>query len=66
MLQSPTLKFLSDLKKNNNKPWFDAHRKQYDAAREDFVSFIQNVINSFAKKRTSAGTFKSKRLYVSH
>ncbi|ODT35141.1 MAG: TIGR02453 family protein [Niabella sp. SCN 42-15] len=60
MLQSPTLKFLSELKKNNNKPWFDAHRKQYDAAREDFVSFIQNVINSFAKKEPALAHLKAK------
>ncbi|MFX5933726.1 DUF2461 family protein, partial [Acinetobacter baumannii] len=32
MLEATTLKFLKDLKKNNNKPWFDANRKQYELA----------------------------------
>jgi len=49
MLQSSTLKFLKDLKKNNNKPWFDAHRKEYDAAKNDFMSFIQTVIDKHGK-----------------
>ena len=50
MLQAATLKFLSDLKKNNNKPWFDAHRSQYEAAKKDFETFIQEVITKHGKK----------------
>jgi len=49
MLQSSTLKFLKDLKKNNNKPWFDAHRKEYEEAKTDFANFIQQVIDKYAK-----------------
>jgi uncharacterized protein (TIGR02453 family) len=50
MLQPSTLKFLKDLSKNNNKPWFDAHRKQYDDAKKDFEAFIQTVIDRHAQK----------------
>jgi uncharacterized protein (TIGR02453 family) len=50
MLQPSTIKFLKDLKKNNNKPWFDANRKQYETAKADFAAFIQKVIDSFGKK----------------
>ena len=49
MLQSSTLKFLKDLKNNNNKPWFDAHRKQYETARNDFENFIQSVLDKQGK-----------------
>jgi len=49
MLQPSTLKFLKDLKKNNNKPWFDAHRKEYEAAKKDFTAFIQAVIDKHSK-----------------
>src|SRR6187402_1521855 len=49
MLQSSTLKFLKDLKKNNNKPWFDAHRKDYETAKGNFAAFIQNVIDKHSK-----------------
>lgn len=50
MLQSSTLKFLKDLKKNNNKPWFDKNRKVYEAAKADFAGFIQKVIDLHGKK----------------
>jgi uncharacterized protein (TIGR02453 family) len=49
MLQSSTLKFLKDLKKNNNKPWFDGHRKEYEAAKSDFAAFVQALIDKHAK-----------------
>ncbi len=49
MLQSSTLKFLKELKKNNNKPWFDAHRPAYEMARKDFEQFIQSVIDKHSK-----------------
>jgi len=53
MLQPSTLKFLRDLKKNNNKPWFDAHRAQYEAARIDFSNFIQLVIDRLQQSDTT-------------
>ena len=49
MLQSSTLKFLKELKKNNNKPWFDGHRKQYEVAKSDFETFIQGVLDKHSK-----------------
>jgi uncharacterized protein (TIGR02453 family) len=53
MLEPQTLKFLSQLKKNNNKPWFDAHRAQYVAAKIDFSNFIQLVIDALQKSDTT-------------
>ncbi|HQV54327.1 MAG TPA: DUF2461 domain-containing protein [Chitinophagaceae bacterium] len=53
MLQTSTFKFLKDLKKNNNKPWFDKNRKVYEAAKADFISFIQAVIDQHGKKDAS-------------
>ena len=50
MLQPSTIKFLKDIKKNNNKPWFDKNRKIYEAAKADFASFIQQVIDLHSKK----------------
>ena len=45
MFQGSTLKFLKDLRKNNNKPWFDAHRQQYEDAKADFATFVQTIID---------------------
>lgn len=53
MLEPQTLKFLFQLKKNNNKPWFDAHRAQYEAARIDFSNFIQLEIDALQKTDTT-------------
>jgi uncharacterized protein (TIGR02453 family) len=48
MLQPSTLKFLSNLKKNNNKPWFDEHRKDYETAKADFYTMVQELITAIA------------------
>src|SRR5687767_2190591 len=50
MLQTSTLKFLRDLKKNNDKTWFDNNRFRYDTAKGDFEIFVQKVIDHFGKK----------------
>lgn len=60
MLQTSTIKFLKDLSKNNNKPWFDAHRQQYENAKTDFAGFIQMVIEKHAKKDPAIGHLKAK------
>ncbi len=48
MLQSSTLKFLTLLKKNNNRPWFEGQRKHYETAKEDFLIFTENLIAGIA------------------
>lgn len=60
MIQSSTLKFLKDLKKNNNKPWFDAHRKAYESAKADFINFIQAVIDQHGKNDSGIKTLTAK------
>ena len=60
MLQATTIKFLKDLKKNNNKPWFDTNRKKYEAAKTDFGEFIQSVIDKHAKKDSTIKELKAK------
>ncbi len=44
MLKTATLAFLTDLAANNNKPWFDASRPAYDAAKTDFLHLLADVI----------------------
>src|SRR5258705_2809673 len=50
MLHPSSLKFLKNLKKNNNRPWFDKNRKVYETAKADFARFIQSVIDQHSKK----------------
>ena len=44
MFLSSTISFLKELKKNNNKPWFDTHREKYLLAKTDFENFIEKLI----------------------
>jgi uncharacterized protein (TIGR02453 family) len=48
MLQVSTIDFLKAVSKNNNKPWFDAHRKDYDTAKADFENFIGMLLKKTA------------------
>ena len=49
MLQASTFKFLKDLKKNNNKPWFEKHKDLYLGAKEDIEQLVEQVIEGFGK-----------------
>ena len=45
MIEKSTLQFLTDLKKNNTKEWFDTNRKRYEAAKEN----VQNITGELIK-----------------
>ena len=44
MINPVLFQFLRELKKNNNKEWFDANRSHYSALRKEFENFINLVI----------------------
>ena len=60
MLQSSTLKFLRELKKHNDKSWFDANRTYYDASKKDVEAFIQAVIDGVARQDGSVAALHAK------
>jgi len=60
MIQKDTIKFLTSLKKNNNKEWFDANRKSYETAKQDFTAFVSDVILQFSKKDETIATLQAK------
>jgi uncharacterized protein (TIGR02453 family) len=60
MLQSGTIKFLKDLKKNNNKAWFEENRRLYEAAKTDFETFVQAILDAYSKKDVDLATLKAK------
>jgi uncharacterized protein (TIGR02453 family) len=49
MIQKTTLQFLTELKKNNSKEWFDANRKRYETAKEDVKDITEKLINEIGK-----------------
>jgi uncharacterized protein (TIGR02453 family) len=48
-IKQSTLDFLSDLKKHNERDWFNKNRKRYDDAKDNFESFVQAVINKISE-----------------
>jgi uncharacterized protein (TIGR02453 family) len=43
MITKSTLGFLKDLDKNNNRDWFEANRKAYEAARSCMLDFSESL-----------------------
>jgi uncharacterized protein (TIGR02453 family) len=48
-IQKETLRFLGDLKRNNNREWFNGHKDAYLSANENFIAFVQSLIDEVAK-----------------
>jgi uncharacterized protein (TIGR02453 family) len=44
MIHSSTVSFLKELKRNNNKTWFDNHKAKFLSAKNDFENFVQEII----------------------
>ena len=47
-ITSTTFEFLSDLKLNNNKSWFDQNKKRYEAAHQEMISFTEELIETMS------------------
>ena len=48
MIHQNTLEFLSLLRTNNNKSWFDDHRDMYDSARANALEFASLLLDKMA------------------
>lgn len=43
------LSFLRNLEANNNKPWFDAHKSEYQEARAHFNAIVERLIEGIVE-----------------
>ena len=41
--------YLASLAENNERPWFEAHRAEYQALRDDFAAFVGRAIAAVAE-----------------
>ncbi len=48
MIDKNILRFLRELKENNNKAWFDDHKSDYETARTAFTQAVQKMITTIA------------------
>ena len=59
MLKS--LEFLKGLEKNNNREWFQANRKKYEAARTEILAFVELLAAGIGKFDPELGPVDPKR-----
>ena len=61
-----TLKFLRDLKRNNNREWFAANRERYEHALQYTRSLTQELIDRIAEieKAASKTIFKGSDVWL--
>lgn len=49
MLTPKTIAFFKELKKNNNRDWFNAHKADYLLVKDEFESLVEDVIGRIGK-----------------
>ncbi|MFZ1081723.1 MAG: DUF2461 domain-containing protein [Candidatus Kryptoniota bacterium] len=48
-IKKETLQFLETLAENNNRDWFNDNKDKYVSANENFIQFVQTLIDEVAK-----------------
>ncbi|RYD79617.1 MAG: DUF2461 domain-containing protein [Sphingobacteriales bacterium] len=48
MITKNIFRFLTSIKKNNNKPWLDANRALYETSKEEFTAAIAEILKGIA------------------
>lgn len=44
MITKNIIRFLTSIKKNNNKAWLDANRSLYDSSKEEFIATVGDIL----------------------
>jgi uncharacterized protein (TIGR02453 family) len=60
MLQPSTLKFLRDLKANNNRDWFHSQASRYEKVKKDYKFLAGNLLAEMQKADTSLAAVEPK------
>lgn len=48
-LSKKTLQYLNDLRKNNDRDWFNQNKSRYKKARQEFVQFVDELIQAVSE-----------------
>jgi uncharacterized protein (TIGR02453 family) len=48
-IKKETLQFLKNLKANNDRDWFNTHKEKFMSANENFIEFVQELIEEVSK-----------------
>jgi uncharacterized protein (DUF2461 family) len=57
MFHKESIQFLKNLKKNNHKEWFEAHRSTYENARNESLARSKKFWPICLKKRLHLGNY---------
>ncbi len=60
MLSTSTPRFLKSLKKNNNREWFEANKKEFLSAKAEFETFVDALIMKIGKHDPSVADKQAK------
>ncbi len=60
MIQKSTLDFLKDLKRNNDRKWFEKNKPRYESAKNNFEEFVTMLITALGKKDKSLKGVRAK------
>lgn len=60
MIPKDNIKFLKDIKKNNNREWFLANKKRYEAYKENYYKLAQQLLDAMTQYDASLGSMTVK------
>lgn len=55
-----TFQFLAELKANNNREWFQDHKPRYESAKDEFIGFVDHLIERITEFDPSVGHHSAK------
>ena len=61
MIHPSTIKFLADLKKNNNREWFEKNRKNYEFTKQNFLDLTSSVLQGICEVDNTLITLEPKK-----
>ena len=47
-MNAEIIQFLTELRQNNNREWFQANKSRYDSLRKGFIDEVQQLIDRIA------------------
>ena len=62
LIDKSIFKFLKDLDKNNNRPWFNEHKERYLAAQQTMKAFTESLLNEMSH-HDEIGGIRLHRIY---
>lgn len=61
MIRQTTLTFLRELKGNNNRDWFEANRKTYESARQEYLLFVTDLLEGLQQIDNTLSALEPKK-----